>query len=88
MAKNNKDEITKSKQPQQSNVTKDDKSPKKKDKPAASEEITKPINSRKTSPGTSQRDTKNHTDSLDADFEELPSQKRVPGSNLTGPGLG
>lgn len=39
--------------------------------------------------GSSQRGSKENVGPLDADFEQLPSEKRRDrGSNLTGPGLG
>ena len=37
---------------------------------------------------SSQRNKKDHVAPLDAEFEQLPSEKRMPDSNQTGPGLG
>jgi hypothetical protein len=37
---------------------------------------------------SSQRNKRDNVAPLDADFEQLPSEKRMPDSNQTGPGLG
>lgn len=88
MSQENKGDIRKPEQGQQGNENWDDQNEKTRDTSADSDETTRAIDSRNTSPAGSQTNKKENVGPLDADLEPLPSSRRTPGSNLTGPGLG
>ena len=85
MSTNNQD-IRKPEKGQESNENWDDQNQKNsEDTQAASQAIE---DQHSSTAASSQRNRKENVGPLDADLEPLPSQKRMPDSNQTGPGLG
>ncbi|HUR12544.1 MAG TPA: hypothetical protein VM012_14310 [Flavitalea sp.] len=81
------DDIRKPEKGQQSNENWDEQNDQQSDKNSA--DTTRALNERNTSgSGSSQRSDKENAGPLDSDLEPLPSTRRMPNSNQTGPGLG
>ena len=88
MSANNQD-IRKPEKGQESNENWDDQPQKNSDDTKSSAATTQAIdNQHASSAGSSQRNKKENVGPLDADLEQLPSEKRMPDSNQTGPGIG
>jgi hypothetical protein len=88
MSANNQD-IRKPEKGQESNENWDDQPQKNSDETKGNTATTQAIEDQHASTSaSSQRNKRDNVGPLDADLEQLPSEKRMPDSNKTGPGIG
>ena len=85
----NDQDIRKPEKGQESNENWDDQPQKNTDDTKGNASVSNAIEDQHASTAaSSQRNKRDNVGPMDAEFEQLPSEKRMPDSNKTGPGIG